>query len=139
MRWAEERWVADAGVQPGPVIDWGPVAASVRGLPKVQRRLSLALDDAQAARFRSLRPAWDWVRLLNCGGPWASLWLSVPPAENATSLLDVEYAAMVRWRLRLPLREGLCALCGRVFDPFGDHAQSCPRAPRAWRWTSSRR
>jgi len=46
--------------------------------------------------------------------------------------LDVEYAALVRWRLRVPLRAGVCALCGRAFDLYGDHAQSCPRGTRAW-------
>ena len=108
------------------------MASSSVGISKVQRRLSLALDDAQIARLRQLRPAADWVRLRNCGGDWASLWLSVPPAEHGLSLLDVEYAAMVRWRLRLPLRAGMCALCERAFDAFGDHAQSCPRGPQAW-------
>lgn len=88
--WAEQCWTTEAGVQPGPVVDWTVVAGTLGGLSKVQRRLSLALNDAHVARFRALRPVWNWMRLLNCTGPWASLWLSVHPAEHCTSHLDVE-------------------------------------------------
>lgn len=88
--------------------------------------------DAQVVRFRQLRPVVDWVRLQNCGGAWASLWLSTPPAEHGLSLLDVEYASMVRWRAQVPLQAGECALCGRALDPFGDHAQAYPRGTLAW-------
>jgi hypothetical protein len=130
VRWAEGLWADAAGVQRGRAVDWAAVASSSVGISKVQRRLSLALDDAQIARFRQLRPAADWVRLRNCGGDWASLWLSVPPAEHGLSLLDVEYAAMVRWRLRLPLRAGMRALCERAFDAFGDHAPSSDSVDR---------
>ena len=67
------------------------------------------------------------------------------PTENGLSFLDAEYAALVRFRLRLPLRPGggPCALLRRFrgagpngrtpwYDAEGDHAHSCQRNSGSW-------
>ena len=81
-------------------------------------------------------PAVEWARLQASAGIWASVRLTLPPTEHGLSFLDAEYAALARFRLRLPLQPsgGACRRrepSGRPlrpqdwFDPEGDHAHSC--------------
>jgi len=137
IQWAEREWRATTGdwqQHENTVVDWEEVRRLPDGLPLVQRRLTRAIDDRHEHMFRMQNSEEEWVRLQNCAGPWASLWLTTPPAEHGTSLLDVEYATMVRWRLGLPIlpRAGECALCGEDMDARAAHTQSCSSGAAAW-------
>ena len=107
--------------------DWEETQSSI-GERARRRRLEASADPE------------DWMRIQSCAGIWASVWLTVTPTENGLSFLDVEYAVLVRFRLRLPLQqEGApCArlrrppsnsaqlrMGGSWYDPEGDHAHSC--------------
>ena len=139
---AEADWQQLSGRPRDEPVDWPTVAASA-GLPRQQRALSQALDRARGRRLEAAADPADWVRIQACAGSWASVWLTVTPTEHDLSFLDAEYAVLVRFRLRLPLRPegGPCAQVRRAappdtpaprrggtwYDAEGDHAHSCPR------------
>ena len=136
---AEDDWRGLTNQARAVPVDWTAVMAT-DGLQKQQRVLSQALDRARRERVRNSASPEDWMRIQACAGTWASVWLTVTPTEHGLSFLDAEYAALVRFRLRLPLRPGggPCALLRRVrgtgpngrtpwYDAEGDHAHSCQR------------
>ena len=104
------------------------------GLRKQQRVLSQALDKARRNRLQAAATPEGWTCIQNCSGLWAAVWLTVPPTEHGLSLLDGEYSALVRFRLRAPLWPGggPCRRTRGWYDPKGDHAQSCSRNSGTW-------
>ena len=139
---AEAAWRALAARPGAEPIDWNAARAQRRGLRKQQRVLSQAVDRERRERLRRVAPPADWTRLQNCAGIWAGVWLTVPPTEHGLSFLDGEYAALVRFRLRVPLQPegGPCRRGGtrggsawrRWYDAEGDHAHSCTRNSGSW-------
>ena len=138
----EDEWRALAARALVDPVDWEAARAQRRGLRKQQRVLSQAVDRARRERFRRIASPEDWTRLQNCAGTWAGVWLTVTPTEHGLSFLDGEYAALVRFRLRVPLQPegGPCRHGGvrrgppwrRWYDPEGDHAHSCTRNAGSW-------
>ncbi len=138
---AEEDWRRLAGEPDREPVDWGRAASSENGIPRLQRVLSQTLDRARLRELMTLADPADRTRIRNCAGTWAGVWLTVTPTEHGLSFLDGEYAALVRFRLRVPLLSsgGPCRRqCGGGrrargwFDPEGDHAHSCGRGGGAW-------
>ena len=137
VRAAVEEWRTLAARPETDPVDWEVARAQPRGLRKQQRALSLAVDRERRQRLRRIASPEDWTRVQNCAGIWAGVWLTITPTEHGLSFLDGEYAALMRFRLRLPLQPegGLCRRGGsrgpgrwrRWFDPEGDHAHSCSR------------
>jgi hypothetical protein len=92
--------------------------------------------------FHRAAPPEGWTHLQNSAGIWAGVWLTITPTEHGLSLLDGEYAALVRFRLHVPLQPegGPCRRGGtrgsarwrRWYDPEGDHAHSCARNSGTW-------
>merc|ERR1711969_133299 len=143
VRHAELHWQELAGRPDVQPVDWAAAAASPQGLRKQQRALSSSVDRERRRRLQRAALPEDWTRVQSCAGLWASVWLTVPPTEHGLSLLDAEYSALVRFRLRVPLLPdgGPCGRGGGGnrrrrpvgwYDPEGDHAHSCPRNSGTW-------